>query len=103
MPDIFKDDPVPPPLPPGPIIPPKPWQQYFRIYQDHISIEDKYNIMIVPYFQSRLKDLPSFDGFVSRWYFPGESLYFEKTNSTAIITVMIIDSAHEIEVGVGYD
>ena len=59
--------------------------------------------MIVPYFQSRLDGLKDFDGFVSRWYVPGESLYFEATNTTAIITILIIDSAHEIEVGVGFD
>jgi len=46
------------------------------VYHDHISIEDKFNIMIVPYFTSRLNKLSDFDGFVSRWYLPGEELFF---------------------------
>ena len=74
-----------------------------EVWSDHISIEGKINIIRVPYFFSRLDELPSFDGFVARWYLPGESLQFPATNTTAIITIMIIDTAHEIKVGVGYD
>ena len=59
--------------------------------------------MRVPYYEERLKDLESFDGFVARWYLPAERLYFEKTNTTAITTVVVMDTAYEIKVGVGYD
>lgn len=59
--------------------------------------------MRVPYFFDRLNGLPSFDGFVARWYIPGEKLIFQATNTTAITTVMVIDTAHEIKVGVGFD
>ena len=74
-----------------------------EIYEDHITIEDSIAIMRVPYFLERLQNLPSFSGFVPRWYFPAEKLRFSKSNTTAIITAMIIDSRQEIKVGVGYD
>ena len=73
-----------------------PENQYLEIYDDHINIEGKIAVMRVPYYEERLKDLDSFDGFVARWYIPGESLYFSKSNTTAIITVMILDTAKEI-------
>ena len=59
--------------------------------------------MRVPYYDQRLNDLESFDGFVGRWYLPAERLYFKQTNTTAITTVVVLNSAKEIKVGVGYD
>ena len=73
-----------------------PENPYLDIYDDHINIENKIAVMRVPYYEERLKDLDSFDGFCARWYIPGESLYFSKSNTTAIITVMILDTAKEI-------
>ena len=70
-----------------------PENQYLEVYDDHINIEGKIAVMRVPYYQERLKDLEPFDGFVARWYIPGEKLYFSKSDTTAIITVMILDTA----------
>ena len=91
--------PTPPPIPPGPYLP-----DWFPVhfYHDHISIEGDINIMRTRYFFNRLDGLESFDGFVARWYIPGTDMLFEATNTTAVITVLIIDTAHEIQVGVGY-
>ena len=65
--------------------------------------DSAFPIMRVPYYRERLEGLPSFDGFVARWYIPGEKLYFKKSETSAAITVMIIDSAMETKVGVGFD
>jgi hypothetical protein len=73
------------------------------VFEDHINMRDTFPVMRVPYYRERLANLSSFDGFVSRWYIPAEKLYFKKSNTTAIITVMIIDSAEEVKVGVGFD
>lgn len=76
---------------------------HITVYPDHIAIEDTVPVLRVGYYEERLDGLEDFDGFVGRWYIPSEKLYFEKSNSTAIITVMIIDSAKEIKVGLGYN
>ena len=80
-----------------------PENEYITVFEDHINIDGKIPVLRVPYYEERLKDLESFDGFVARWYIPGESLTFSKTNTTAIITIMIIDTAKEIKVGMGYN
>ena len=80
-----------------------PDNDYIQVFDDHINIENKIPVMRVPYYNERLAGLESFDGFVARWYIPGEKLYFSKSNTTAIITVMILDTAKEIKVGVGFD
>lgn len=80
-----------------------PDNKYLEVYDDHINIDGTIPVMRVPYYNERLDDLESFDGFVARWYIPGEKLYFKKSDTTAIITVMILDTAKEIKVGVGYD
>lgn len=74
-----------------------------KIYQDHIYIADSIPIMRTPYFTERLSNLTEFDGFVGRWYFPGEKLVSQETNTSAIVTALVIDTANEISVGVGYD
>ena len=59
--------------------------------------------MRVPYFMDRLANLTNFDGWVPRWYIPSAELKFTNSNRTAFATVMIIDTAHEIKVGMGHD
>lgn len=76
---------------------------HLTVYEDHLDLKDSFPIMRVPYYREKLSELANFDGFVARWYIPGEKLYFKKSSTTAIINVMIIDSAEEIKVGVGYD
>ena len=49
---------------------PKNW-----VYEDHVVIEGV-NIIRVPYFFDRIQNLPSYQGFVARWYLPGEPLQF---------------------------
>ena len=73
------------------------------MYPDHININDKVPILRTKFYQERLANLPNFDGFVARWYIPGENLYFSRTDTNATISVIIMDTAHEIKVGVGYD
>ena len=64
-------------------------------WDDHISIGD-FAVMKMSYYKDKLDNLKGFDGFVGRWYIPAESLTFSKTETTAIITVIVMDTAHEI-------
>ena len=74
-----------------------------QVYDDHVEISDTVSIMRTPYFQAKLANMTVFDGFVGRWYFPAETLEFQKSKTTAIVTGLIIDTAKEISVGVGYE
>ena len=51
----------------------------------------------------RLANMTNFDGWFPRWYIPSAELQFSNSNRTAIATVMIIDTALEIKVGIGHD
>lgn len=45
-------------------------QTAIRMCDDHLVIDDSFEIIRVPYYNSRLSDLPGFSGFVPRWYIP---------------------------------
>ena len=57
----------------------------------------------VDYFDERTKDLPSFMGFVPRWYVPRVEFDFEVVDYPVTLTMMILDQVKENYVGVGYD
>lgn len=56
------------------------------------------------YFNEKLANLTSFEGFVPRWYIPATDIYSKDDSSNhATQTLSIIDTALEIKVGVGFD
>ena len=59
--------------------------------------------MRVPYYLDKIGNRTDFDGWFPRWYMPNEPLTFKNSNVTAMLNVIIIDSAEEIRIGVGND
>ena len=63
---------------------------------DHIVIDDTFAIMRVPYYEKRFKEnsanLPSFWGFVPRWYIPHVSLYVNQVDYPVTLTVIIVNT-----------
>ena len=73
------------------------------MYDDHLWIENNFSVLRVSYFKERLADLTDFSGWSPRWYLPSKTLTFSKSETSALITVMVVDSANEIKIGYGYD
>ena len=80
-----------------------PENEFVKVYDDHITINNEISILRVPYFTERLKDLDGFEGWSPRWYLPAKELTFSKSNNTAVVTMMVIDSKNEIKIDFGYD
>ena len=75
-----------------------------RVCDDHIVIDDTLQILRVPYFEDKMAgNLPSFWGFVPRWYIPHVALQFDDYEYPVTLTLMIVDSAKENYVSIGWD
>lgn len=74
-----------------------------RVCDDHVVIKDSVNILRVPYFDAKMKDLPSFWGSVPRWYIPHVKLEFSGEELPLTVTLMVVDVRKENFVSVGFD
>ena len=74
------------------------------VYPDHILINGTFPVLRSRYFSTRLAGLEHFDGFCPRWIIP-QTRMVASTDIThervATQTLLIIDSAAEVKVGVG--
>ena len=62
--------------------------------------------MRVKYYDQKLQNsaaLPSFYGFVPRWYIPHISLNVEKVEYPVVLTIIIADTKKENYVDIGWD
>ena len=79
-------------------------QEVVRVCDDHVVIDDTLQILRVPYFEDKMAgNLPSFWGFVPRWYIPHVALQFEDYEYPVTLTLMIVDSVKENYVSIGWD
>ena len=57
----------------------------------------------MPYFEPKTDNLPSFWGFVPRWYIPHVPFNFENFEYPVSLTLIVVDQIKENYVYVGFD
>ena len=62
-----------------------------RVCDDHVVLGGALEILRVPYFDAKLKNLPSFWGFVPRWYIPHVQFDFENFDYPVSLTLIVVD------------
>ena len=62
-----------------------------RVCDDHVVLGGALEILRVPYFDAKLKDLASFWGFVPRWYIPHVQFDFESFDYPVSLTLIVVD------------